>query len=670
MSSALQGYQVIKDLGDGTFGTVSLARNMKNGELVAIKKMKRDYKTWEECVNLREVKSLAKLKHANVIQLKEVIHGREDNKLYFVFEYMKENLYEMIKHRTKLFPESTVRNIVYQIFQGLAFMHKHGYFHRDIKPENLLCSGPEKVKIADFGLARETRSRPPYTDYVSTRWYRAPEVLLRSPNYSSPIDLWAVGCIMAEIYTFRPLFPGSSEVDEIFKICAVLGTPTKNTWPEGLKLAAAMNFKLPLMVPTSLRTLIPNATEEGLQLINNLLQWDPRLRPTAAQALSTKYFEVGGGIHAPPPNSVHTSTTNLPTSIAHPPQPVATKQIPLSLSAEIAGIDAGETALERFAPVKTRRPTPQLPCREADADDVNEPEPNIHATEDKQSLRPVQSRESQASKATLQRSEETVGTRPFLWPKPLRSTNGTTNEAYATSNPFGTTTYLPSKPQITSKPTEKSVATQQKAADTRTPVQQTVMEEKPAVGAQQSRTTEKLVGTQPFASRAMDKSMAVQQIAMDKLAEVTNRTMDKSVAAQYYLSKAHYTPVKSGGKAQLGFGSSVPRWPQQLIQKVAKETSLQTMQPKVLNDVSLFRNKVELRKREILPDLVDIGHVPEWKPPLPFKAMSELPSQNKSSGMTAVNYHSSVATSTRRDIHGRPDWSSKYGGGSSGVARY
>ena len=102
-----------------------------------------------------------------------------------------------------------------------------GYFHRDLKPENLLCSGPECVKIADFGLARETRSRPPYTDYVSTRWYRAPEVLLRSTNYNSPIDIWAMGCIMAELYTLRPLFPGSSEIDEIFKICAVLGTPTK-----------------------------------------------------------------------------------------------------------------------------------------------------------------------------------------------------------------------------------------------------------------------------------------------------------------------------------------------------------------------------------------------------------------------------------------------------------
>ena len=91
----------------------------------------------------------------------------------------------------------------FQVLQGLAFMHKHGNFHRDMKPENLLCMGPDLVKIADFGLAREIRSRPPYTDYVSTRWYRAPEVLLRSTMYSAPIDIWAVGCIMAELYTFR-----------------------------------------------------------------------------------------------------------------------------------------------------------------------------------------------------------------------------------------------------------------------------------------------------------------------------------------------------------------------------------------------------------------------------------------------------------------------------------
>ena len=144
---------------------------------------------------------------------------------------MKENLYQLMKDRNKLFPESVIRNIMYQILQGLAFIHKHGFFHRDMKPENLLCMGPELVKIADFGLARELRSQPPYTDYVSTRWYRAPEVLLRSSVYSSPIDVWAVGSIMAELYTLRPLFPGTSEVDEIFKICQVLGTPKKVSTP-------------------------------------------------------------------------------------------------------------------------------------------------------------------------------------------------------------------------------------------------------------------------------------------------------------------------------------------------------------------------------------------------------------------------------------------------------
>ncbi|XP_004868868.1 serine/threonine-protein kinase ICK isoform X3 [Heterocephalus glaber] len=218
-------YTTIKQLGDGTYGSVLLGRSIESGELIAIKKMKRKFYSWEECMNLREVKSLKKLNHANVVKLKEVI--RENDHLYFIFEYMKENLYQLIKERNKLFPESAVRNIMYQILQGLAFIHKHGFFHRDLKPENLLCMGPELVKIADFGLAREIRSRPPYTDYVSTRWYRAPEVLLRSTNYSSPIDVWAVGCIMAEVYTLRPLFPGASEIDTIFKICQVLGTPKK-----------------------------------------------------------------------------------------------------------------------------------------------------------------------------------------------------------------------------------------------------------------------------------------------------------------------------------------------------------------------------------------------------------------------------------------------------------
>jgi protein kinase len=126
-----------------------------------------------------------------------------------------------------------------------------GYFHRDMKPENLLIN-KDTVKVADFGLAREIRARPPFTEYVSTRWYRAPEVLLRSPHYNSPVDLWAVGVIMAELYTLRPLFPGTSEPDEIYKICSVLGTPNHENWSEGMKLAANMGFKFPKVTLVSI----------------------------------------------------------------------------------------------------------------------------------------------------------------------------------------------------------------------------------------------------------------------------------------------------------------------------------------------------------------------------------------------------------------------------------
>ncbi|XP_039285142.1 serine/threonine-protein kinase MAK isoform X2 [Nilaparvata lugens] len=289
-------YITLNQLGDGTYGSVVLGQRIDTGEKVAIKRMKRKYYSWEEAMNLREVKSLKKLSHANVVKLKEVI--RENDTLYFVFEYMKENLYQLMKDREKLFPEQVVRNILYQVLQGLSFMHRHGFFHRDMKPENLLCCGPQLIKIADFGLAREIRSRPPYTDYVSTRWYRAPEVLLHSTTYSSPIDLWAVGCIMAELYTFRPLFPGNSEIDQIFKICSVLGTPDKRDWFDGHQLANAMNFRFPQFRRTPLGSLIPHASHDGIVLLEALLNWNPSKRPTAHHSLRQAYFQVGQRLSA------------------------------------------------------------------------------------------------------------------------------------------------------------------------------------------------------------------------------------------------------------------------------------------------------------------------------------------------------------------------------------
>lgn len=292
----MKRYKVSNIIGDGTYGSVVRAVNQETGELVAIKKMKKQFFSWEECMQLREVQTLRKLNHPNVIKLKEVI--RENNELYFVFEYMDDNLYQAMNKRDRPFPESKIRNYMYQVLQALAYMHKSGYFHRDMKPENLLVN-KDTVKIADFGLAREIRSKPPFTEYVSTRWYRAPEVLLRSPGYNSPIDVWAVGAIMAELYTRRPLFPGNSEPDEVFKICSVLGTPSNHTWEEGIRLANQMGFKFPQFVSTPLETLIPSASPEAIQLMKDMMLFDPKKRPTSSQALQYPFFQIGIAIPMP-----------------------------------------------------------------------------------------------------------------------------------------------------------------------------------------------------------------------------------------------------------------------------------------------------------------------------------------------------------------------------------
>ncbi|KAL0329871.1 UNVERIFIED_CONTAM: Cyclin-dependent kinase F-4 [Sesamum radiatum] len=281
-------YKVIKEVGNGTFGSVWRALSKQSGEVVAIKKMKKKYYSWEECINLREVKSLRKMNHPNIVKLKEVI--REHDVLYFVFEYMECNLYQLMKDKVKLFSEAEIRNWCFQVFQGLAYIHQRGYFHRDLKPENLLVS-KDIIKIADFGLAREINSQPPFTEYVSTRWYRAPEVLLQSPTYGPPVDMWAMGAIMAELFTLHPLFPGSSEADEIYKICSVIGSPTKSEWSEGLKLASAINYQFPQVAGVHLSVLVPGVSEDAINLIASLCSWNPCKRPTALEALQHPFFQ-------------------------------------------------------------------------------------------------------------------------------------------------------------------------------------------------------------------------------------------------------------------------------------------------------------------------------------------------------------------------------------------
>jgi len=199
-----------------------------------------------------------------------------------VFESMEGNLYHLIKARKgRPLAGGLVSLIFRQIVSGLDHIHTSGYFHRDMKPENVLVTttglfdyqsvspiAPPKatterdvvaiIKLADFGLARETKSDPPYTEYVSTRWYRAPEVLLLSRDYSNPVDMWALGTIMAELVNLRPLFPGSGQIDQVLRICEILGDPSDEygvdargklvgggKWSRGTRMAKAVGFTFP-----------------------------------------------------------------------------------------------------------------------------------------------------------------------------------------------------------------------------------------------------------------------------------------------------------------------------------------------------------------------------------------------------------------------------------------
>ena len=200
-----------------------------------------------------------------------------------------------------------IKTIVYQIASALAYMHKHGFFHRDLKPENLLISPGNVVKLIDFGLAREIRSRPPFTDYVSTRWYRAPEILLRSTNYNSPVDIFALGCIMAELYLMKPLFNGTSEIDQLTKITSVLGTPSKADWPDGFILASQKYFTFPSYPPMGLSQVIPNCPPDGLSLISEMIKWDPQKRITAQKILTHPFFN---GVELPEEIQAEQQTNN------------------------------------------------------------------------------------------------------------------------------------------------------------------------------------------------------------------------------------------------------------------------------------------------------------------------------------------------------------------------
>eukprot|EP00667_Euglena_gracilis_P007786 EG_transcript_7868 len=213
---------------------------------------------------------------------------REDNVLYFIFEFCPSTLHDALKscHTAgRALPEAQIHKTIQQVLAGVAYMHRKGFFHRDLKPDNLLLSAAGDIKIGDFGLAREMRSAPPYTAQCGTLWYRAPETLLPGIPYSAPIDLWAAGVIFAELYLPQPLFPAQTDIDQFYRHCQFLGTPTIEAWAQGVQVATTSNLRLPQCRGVSLRHKLPLAPPAVVGLVGRLITWNPNQRYTADQAL-------------------------------------------------------------------------------------------------------------------------------------------------------------------------------------------------------------------------------------------------------------------------------------------------------------------------------------------------------------------------------------------------
>ncbi|KXL48137.1 hypothetical protein M433DRAFT_130583 [Acidomyces richmondensis BFW] len=319
----MENYQKMEKIGEGTYGVVYKARDLTTPDhrIVALKKIRLEAE--DEGVPstaIREISLLKELSDPNIVRLLNIVHA-DGHKLYLVFEYLDLDLKKYMEAlpvsqggRGKPLPEGVmdgrkghmglgpemVKKFNYQLLQGVRYCHAHRILHRDLKPQNLLIDKEGNLKLADFGLARAFGvPLRTYTHEVVTLWYRAPEILLGGRQYSTGVDMWSVGCIFAEMATRKPLFPGDSEIDEIFKIFRILGTPTEADWP-GVTSFPDFKASFPKWERKGDQEIVNDdgvkvLGDEGLDLLASLLVYDPAGRISAKQAVDHPYFFEGPG---------------------------------------------------------------------------------------------------------------------------------------------------------------------------------------------------------------------------------------------------------------------------------------------------------------------------------------------------------------------------------------
>ncbi|CAG2162926.1 unnamed protein product [Oppiella nova] len=294
-----ENFSRIEKIGEGSYGIVYKAKDKHNGSLVALKKIRLDSESeGVPSTAIREIALLKELNHPNVVRLHDVVHC--DKNLYLVFEYLNQDLKKLLDTTsgTGLAP-SLVKSYMWQLLQGLAHCHSHRVLHRDLKPQNLLIDCNGNIKLGDFGLARSI-GLPirTYTHEVVTLWYRSPEILLGAHFYGPSVDVWSIGCIFAEMVTKRALFPGDSEIDQLFRIFRTLGTPDESVWP-GVCSYPDYKSTFPQWTKQDINKILPNMESDAIELLVKLLTYDPNRRISARKALSHRYFK---DVSIRPPN--------------------------------------------------------------------------------------------------------------------------------------------------------------------------------------------------------------------------------------------------------------------------------------------------------------------------------------------------------------------------------
>ncbi|PBL02596.1 Pkinase-domain-containing protein [Armillaria gallica] len=292
-SSSRDGsYNIVSQVGEGTFGKVYKAQNVQTGVHVALKRIRMESeKDGFPVTAMREIKLLQSLRHANVVRLYEILVS--SGAVYMVFEYMDHDLTGILSQSQFSFSDAHLKSLCHQMLAGLSYLHHKGVIHRDIKGSNILINNRGELKLADFGLARfyQKRRRTDYTNRVITLWYRPPELLFGATVYGPEVDMWSAGCIMLELFTKKPVFQGNDEIHQLDVIYRILGTPTQDRWPDIINLPWYELVKPRDPVANRFREMFQRwMSPAALDLAEQLLAYDPSKRASAIQAMEAPYF--------------------------------------------------------------------------------------------------------------------------------------------------------------------------------------------------------------------------------------------------------------------------------------------------------------------------------------------------------------------------------------------